>query len=104
MSRLKKVANNVSPSMHKEVEKFVPGGDNNRSKEIGSRMEFIIAKRLLAELPIVPTNDRVYDLVQDILIGLFDDISSIDDAESKDNWQAWIDRTREILKSKGILD
>lgn len=107
MSKLRqrlKEANNVSPSIHKEVEKHVPGGDNNRSKERQSRYEFLLAKRLLAALPIVPTNDRVYDLIQDILIGLYDDISTPEEAESKENWDAWVQRTVDILRSKGILE
>ncbi len=102
-SRLKKVANNVSPNVHKEVEKHIIDKDGNRSKIQQSRMEFLLAKRLLAVLPIVPTNERVYELAQDISIGKFDDICSIENAEKKENWDKWVERAKELLIANKIL-
>lgn len=100
-SRLKRVANNVSPWMHEQVEKQMTNAKGDTTKKNQSKYEFVIAKRLLMELPIVPTNERVYQLVQDIYIGLFDDISPIEEAER--HWDMWKKRTMEILENTGIL-
>jgi hypothetical protein len=101
MSRLKKIANNVSPAIHKEVEKQMTNPNADSSKVLLSKEEFVIAKRLLADLPIVPTNERLYELVQEIQLGQFDDISSI--AEAEDHWSEWKQRTLDILRSKNIV-
>ena len=60
-SRLRKVANNVSPNMHREVEKHITDKDGNRYRIQQANMAFLLAKRLLAALPMVPTNERVYE-------------------------------------------
>lgn len=62
---------------------------------------FELAKQLIYSLPIVPTNDRIYELVQDIERGDFDDISSVEDA--KQHWDQWVERTKEILRGRGII-
>lgn len=103
MSRLKKIANNVSPSIHREVEKHITDKDGNRWRVQQAQDAFLIAKQLIASLPIVPTNERVYELAQDITIGSYDDISSIEDAKLEENWKKWRQRTVELLQSKGIL-
>ena len=94
------LANNVSPRIHREVEEII-SSDEIRTKVLLSKMEFLIAKRLLAELPIVPTNERLYELAQDIHLGFFEDISSIDEADK--HWEAWVERTNDLLQSKHIL-
>ncbi len=102
-SRLKRVANNVSKNMHREVEKHIADKDGNRWRVQQSQMAFLIAKRLIAALPIVPTNERVYELSQDIVIGKFDDISSIEECEKEEYWDLWVEGTKELLKSSNIL-
>lgn len=103
MSRLKKVANNVSPNMHREVEKHIKDPAGNRWRVQQSQDAFLIAKRLLAALPIVPTNERVYELAQDIVIGSFEDICPVEEAENEENWEAWKQRTIDLLKSRNIF-
>jgi hypothetical protein len=100
MNRLTKKANHVSPQMHNAVTDHIQG-DHNVTKRLFSNYNFMIAKRLLADLPIVPTNERAYELTQQIQMGLFDDISSVEEAEQ--NWDAWLTRTIEYLKSIGIF-
>lgn len=100
MSRLKN-ANHVSPAAHQEVERHVVDGNNNRSLVQQAEMEFVIAKRLLSCLPIVPTNERVYDLVQDMQGGLFEDLGDMVNCEQ--NWEDWVTRTGDVLRAKGIL-
>lgn len=102
-TRLKKVANNVSPNMHKEVEKHITDKDGNRWKVQQSQMAFLMAKRLIAALPIVPTNERVYELAQDITIGKFNDISTLEECEKPENWNLWVQRTKDLLISNNIL-
>lgn len=101
MNKKKLTANHVSPSIHNEVTKQMTNPEGNSSKILLSQEEFVIAKRLLADLPVVPTNERLYELVQDIHMGIFDDISSVEEAD--ENWEAWKQRTSELLKSRGIL-
>lgn len=62
---------------------------------------FDLAKSLISELPIVPTNDRVYELVQDIERGDYDDISPIEEAGK--HWEEYVERTKEILRGRRIL-
>ena len=98
---MKKKANNVSPAMHEEVNKHVVDGDNKRSLEQQAQFEFVIAKRLIASLPLTPTSELVLNLAQDLRNGLFDDLGNI--FECEDNWQDWVDRTYEILRSRRIV-
>lgn len=96
-----KKANHTSPRMHKEVELQTIGGDNNRSKVQLANMQFVISKRLIADLPLVPTNNLIYSLVDDMQVGLYDDLGSIDDCDA--NWNEWLQRTVDILQAEGYL-
>ena len=101
MQRLIKRANSTSPRMHKEVELSTINGDNNRSKINQANLAFVIAKRLVADLPLVPTNDLIYSIVDDIQVGLYDDLGSL--ASCDKNWDKWLERTVYILRSQGRL-
>lgn len=103
MSRLRRIANNVSPNMHREVERHITDEDGNRWRVQQSQDAFLVAKHLLAALPIVPTNERVYELAQDIVIGSFDDICPVEEAELEGNWEKWKVRTIDLLKSRNIF-
>jgi hypothetical protein len=85
----------------KEVELQTIGGDNNRSKVQLANMQFVISKRLIADLPLVPTNNLIYSLVDDMQVGLYDDLGSIDDCDA--NWNEWLQRTVDILQAEGYL-
>lgn len=98
---LKKKANHVSPRMHKEVELHAINGDNNRSKVQQANRQFLIAKRLLADLPLVPTNNLVYSIVDDMQVGLYDDLGDI--ASCDKNWDEWLNRTAELMRAEGYL-
>lgn len=100
MSKIKK-ANHVSPAMHEEVNKYLTESDVNRSKLIQSSEAHLVAKQLLSDLPIVPTNERIFELAQYIIMGSFNDISELETAH--DNWEPWKERTMELLKSQGII-
>jgi ABC-type uncharacterized transport system ATPase component len=58
----------------------------------------VMAKLILTRIPILPTNERVLRLAQDIENGKFDDLPDIDD-----NLNLWAERATELLKSKKIL-
>lgn len=98
MSKLKKTANHTSELNQEIVEKEVT---NQENKSGYFATAFDLAKALLAELPIVPTSDRVYELVQDIERGDYDDISPIENA--KEHWEEYVGRTKEILRGRRIL-
>ena len=99
MQRLIKKANNTSRRMHREVELMTINGNNNRSLIQQADMHFIIAKRIIADLPLTPTNDLTYKLVDDMMEGKYADLGPIDKAEN--NWSCWLDRTKDILQNDG---
>lgn len=93
--------NNLSKRIYKEIELRTINGDNNRSKYEQANMTFVIAKRLIADLPLTPTNDLIYSIVDDIQVGLYDDLGTIETCEK--NWSDWLKRTIEILQAQGRL-
>lgn len=101
IKKMKRLGNNTSKRMHREVELRVVNGDNNRSKIEQANMTFVIAKRIIADLPLVPTNDLIYSIVDDIQVGLYDDLGSIENADK--NWSKWLERTKYILQAQGRL-
>ena len=101
IKQMKRLANNTSRRMHREVELHTINGDNNRSKIQQASWAFLIAKRLVADLPITPTNDVIYSIVDDIQVGLYDDLGDIQQCDR--NWEQWLQRTKEILQSQGRL-
>jgi hypothetical protein len=62
---------------------------------------YTIAKKLINSLPIVPRTSLIELIAQDIERGDYDDISSI--FEYQKNWNRWLERTRNILKSRNII-
>ena len=100
LTGMTKIANHVSRKINEEVNDIVK--DRRSTLKTQSNSAFLIAKQLIDELPLVPTNDRIYDLTQDIMLGLFDDISDIN--ESKKYWNQWVERTKQILHDKGIIN
>lgn len=96
-----KKANHVSPQMHKEVDQFITDPTQTHSQVIKASDAHLLARRLLQDLPLVPTNERIFELAQEIEIGLFDDLGPIEEAFN--NWEAWKQRVSEILKAQKIL-
>jgi uncharacterized protein HemY len=96
-----KQANHVSPQMHKEVDKFITDPTQTHSQVIKASDAHLLARRLLQDLPIVPTSERIFELAQEIEIGLFDDLGPIEEAFN--NWDAWKQRVKELLKAQKIL-
>ena len=96
-----KKSNHTSPKMHREVELHTIGGDNLRSKFEQANETFVISKRLIADLPLVPTNDLIYSIVDDIQAGLYDDLGPLEKCDK--NWDEWLERTVYILKAQGRL-
>lgn len=99
VTRLIKKANNTSRRMHQEVELMTINGCNNRSLLQQADMHFVIARRIIADLPIPPTNDLMYKLVDDMMAGKYADLGPIDKADN--NWSRWLERTKDILQKDG---
>jgi hypothetical protein len=100
MKRLRRIAAQIgSPYIHRIVNDLITTNTNS-SKNL-SDVEFLIAKQIIADLPITPTSERIYDLTDQIKIGLFNDICDI--TEVYDHWPECLDRTKDYLKSIGIL-
>lgn len=99
MKRLVKTANSVSPFIHRVVnDKIV----FNPTPSVDNAM--LIAKQALADLPIVPTGERVYELAQEIRHGLLDNIGGPDHAhDSKETWESCIDIVERHLIEIGAL-
>jgi ABC-type uncharacterized transport system ATPase component len=58
----------------------------------------VIAKLILTRIPILPTNERVLRLAQDIEKGKFNDLPDIDN-----NLDLWAERATQLLKDNNIL-
>lgn len=97
-AKLKHLANNTSRRMHKEVELHVINGDNNRSKLEQANMNFIIARQLIADLPLVPSNDLLYTVVDNMQNGLYNDLLPYEN-----HWQECLKRTQDILIKQNRL-
>lgn len=93
---LRKVNNHVSPEMHEEVIKDVK--DTDRTKRRQSSDSYLIAKELVMECVITPTNENILSIMKDIDSAKYSDIGSY--KENKDQWKK---RTLEIFKNKNIL-
>lgn len=103
MSKLRKRLANHGGELNNLIteEEVVKDPKSNLNREGFFATAFELSKALLAEIPVVPTNDRVYELVQDIERGDFDDIAPFEEAKS--NWEAYVERTTEILRARRIL-
>ena len=91
MNRLKKISNHVSPFMHEQVKKDVI--DKERTLRRSSSDSYLIAKQLVMDTTLVPTNENLLLLTQMIDKGKFSDLG-----KSKDNWDRWVSRTKELFK------
>jgi hypothetical protein len=58
----------------------------------------VMAKLILTRIPILPTNERVLRLAQDIEKGKFNDLPDIDN-----NLDLWAERATQLLKDNNIL-
>ena len=76
---------------------------NSCDRKIRAELEFVTAKQLLADLPIIPTGERVYELTQQLRMGLLDDICDGDLANAKQHWPECVDAVRQYLLGIGIL-
>ena len=101
LRKLKRKANYVGPFMHEIVEQHVIDGNNYLSMREQADLHFVIAKRLIADLPLVSTNDLIYTIVSDMYNGLYDDLGPIEDANK--NWPEWVERCKELCIAEGKL-
>ena len=92
-----------SPYVHHKINDLLIK-DTNMSKNMSSE-EFLVAKQLLADLPIVPTSERIYDLTDQLKLGLLDDVTdgTFNRKACYDSWETCLDLTREYLRGIGIL-
>ena len=54
----------------------------------------------------IPTSERIYDLTDQLKLGLFDELFQDEDFNRQrcyDNWQWCLDTTKEYLRGIGIL-
>lgn len=95
----KRLSNHVSPFTHNVVTSLVK---QSATRQISSNSAHLVAKQLLADLPLVPTGGLVFNLTQQIQLGLLDEICPIEDAHS--HWQECLDLTTKYLKGIGIWE
>lgn len=97
MKRLiKKISNHVSPQMHEEVIEDVIDGE--RTMRRVSSDSYLIAKELIMECEITPTNENILFVMNNIDSARYSDIGKY-----KDNKDQWKERTRELFKKNKIL-
>jgi len=100
--RKRRLANNVGMFAHRVVNDIV---DQQNTRQAAANEAFVLAKKLLADLPIIPTGERVWELTQQLQFGLLSDVIgdevSVDAA--KKNWQACVDAVRQYLFDIGVF-
>lgn len=96
MSRLKKIAGSPDPFIGQKTEDMVKLPEENPNEDKSE--VFLIAKELIAALPISPSNSVTYALAEAISNG---ELGSIEG--DKIDFEALLKATQEFLKSKGIL-
>jgi hypothetical protein len=94
---LKRLCNHVSPFTHNVVTDIVKKSSSN---EIASSYAHVLAKQILADLPLIPTGHLVYNLTQQIQFGLLDSVCPLEDV--KNHWQECLDVAGQYLKDMGI--
>ena len=94
---MKRLCNHVSPFTHNVVTDIVRSSSSN---QIASEYAHVLAKQILADLPLIPTGHLVYNLTQQIQFGLLDSVCPIE--EAKNHWQDCLDVVEKYLKGMGI--
>lgn len=105
MKRLRKMACDQglgSPYIHHIINDIVI---NDSTKKHLSDESFLLAKMLLADIPMIPTSERIYDLRDQINNGLFNDIvgGEANRHTCKQYWKECLFKTREYLRNNGYL-
>jgi hypothetical protein len=96
MKRLNKEGNHVGPAIREDIIKDILDGE--RIKKRNSSDSYLIAKQLIMDSILTPTNENILTVAQDIDAGKYSDLG-----KSKDNWDKWVDRTHDIFRDKKIL-
>lgn len=96
MSRLIKLNNHVGPFIREDIVKDILDGE--RTKKRNSSDSYLIAKQLIMDSVLTPTNENILRVAQDIDGGKYSDLG-----KSKDNWESWVNRTQDIFKENKIL-
>ena len=111
----KRLSNHVSPFTHNVVTSIVK---DSATRQLASDEAHLVAKQLLADLPLVPTGGLVLNLTQQIQFGLLDEVCPIEmDYKVEDvikevcpienvheHWQECLDLTTKYLKGIGIWE
>ena len=97
----KRLSNHVSPYTHDVVTTLVDAPDGNLSRKMNAKESFLIAKQILADLPIVPTGERIYELTQQIQMGLLDEVCPFD--QVREHWKECVDCVERYLRNINVL-
>ena len=96
MKRLIKENNHVGPIVREDVEKDILNGE--RTLKRNSSDSYLIARQLIMDSTISPTNENMLIITNNIDSGKYSDLGN-----SSDNWDKWLERTQEIFKNNKIL-
>jgi hypothetical protein len=99
ISRLKKISNNVTPSINLEVERRVI--ENDLSLDETHSEAFSLTKSLFADSPYISANNLLYDFSNNIINGKYSSISSVEDAV--EHWHEWKEALVNFLKEKKVI-
>ena len=95
----KRLSNHVSPYTHNVVTSLV---DKQATRKMQANDALLLAKQILADLPLVPTGGLTYNLAQSIQFGLLDEVCPIEDAHK--HWQDCLDVAERYLKEIKIWE
>lgn len=93
MSRLKKIAND--PYISVKVQEMVSRPEQNKNEDKSEA--FLLAKEIIAELPISPSNSITYLLADAISAGI------LDASDKEKDFKLLLEEAQGFLRDKGIL-
>lgn len=96
MKRLIKRNNHVGPVVREDVLQNVL--DSERTMRRNSSDSYLIARQLVMDTTLTPTNENMILIMNDIDSGKYSDLG-----KSKDNWDKWLIRTEELFREKKII-
>ena len=96
MKRLIRKSNHVGPLSHNDVDKCV--NDTTRSKVRDGQDDYLMAKQLVCDSVLGPTNENFLFMRQMINEGKFSDLGKFND-----DYDNWILRAEELARKNGIL-
>ena len=95
----KRLSNRACPYTHSVTTQLVKDGKPS-AEGLQSDEYYLLARKLLADLPMVPDATKLYALTDELRFGLLDNICALEDVDA--HWDECLDATANFLKNTGF--